>query len=121
MLIKFNFKNFRGFCFCGWVVLGPYHLKFRTLSRASECLFSLMNGDDMFATFYITDYGQHLMIWWFSRFYFYLFICLFIYVVLSLFIAIIMDSYETIKDYYENGMPLSDLQVCISYSLFHSL
>src|SRR5699024_8574822 len=31
-----------GFCFCGWVVLGPYHLKFRTLSSTSECLFSLM-------------------------------------------------------------------------------
>ncbi|KAH9516372.1 Mucolipin-2, variant 3 [Dermatophagoides farinae] len=40
-----------GFCFCGWVVLGPHHLKFRTLSSTLECLFSLMNGDDMFATF----------------------------------------------------------------------
>ncbi|KAH9521899.1 Mucolipin-2 [Dermatophagoides farinae] len=38
--------------FCGWVVLGPHHLKFRTLSSTLECLFSLINGDDMFATFF---------------------------------------------------------------------
>ena len=70
-----------------------------------------MNGDDMFATFYITDAQQLPIIWWFSRIYLYLFVCLFIYVVLSLFIALIMDSYETIKEYYENGLPLSNLQV----------
>ena len=31
---------YAGFCFCGWVVLGPYHFKFRTISRTSECLVS---------------------------------------------------------------------------------
>nr|MBE5724892.1 transient receptor potential cation channel, mucolipin ortholog [Cucujiformia] len=41
---------YSGFTFCGWLVLGPYHLKFRSLSTTSECLFSLINGDDMFAT-----------------------------------------------------------------------
>nr|NVI71469.1 transient receptor potential cation channel, mucolipin ortholog [Cucujiformia] len=41
---------YAGFTFCGWLVLGPYHLKFRSLSSTSECLFSLINGDDMFAT-----------------------------------------------------------------------
>lgn len=102
---------FSGFCFCGWVVLGPFHLKFRTLSLSSECLFSLMNGDDMFATFYITDASQQTIIWWFSRLYIYLFVCLFIYIVLSLFIALIMDSYETIKDYYRNQLPINGLQV----------
>ncbi|TKS68844.1 Mucolipin-1 Mucolipidin [Collichthys lucidus] len=40
-----------GYCFCGWIVLGPYHVKFRSLSMVSECLFSLINGDDMFVTF----------------------------------------------------------------------
>jgi len=68
-----------------------------------------MNGDDLFATFAITN-TQSLIIWWFSRLYLYGFIILFIYLVLSLFIAIIMDSYETIKDYYQNGFPLNDLQ-----------
>jgi len=104
---------YSGFCFCGWVVLGPYHLKFRTISRTSECLFALMNGDDLFATFAITN-TKSVLIWWFSRLYLYGFIILFIYVVLSLFIAIIMDSYETIKDYYQNGFPLTDMQKFIA-------
>nr|MBE5724898.1 transient receptor potential cation channel, mucolipin ortholog [Cucujiformia] len=34
---------YAGFTFCGWLVLGPYHLKFRSLSTTSECLFSLIN------------------------------------------------------------------------------
>ncbi|RWS17321.1 mucolipin-3-like protein [Dinothrombium tinctorium] len=103
------FLLYGGFCICGWVVLGPYHIKFRTLSTASECLFSLLNGDDMFATFAILD-ETHIIIWWFSRIYLYAFISLFIYVVLSLFIALIMDSYETIKEFYENGFPYTDLE-----------
>nr|NVI71483.1 transient receptor potential cation channel, mucolipin ortholog [Cucujiformia] len=41
---------YSGFTFCGWLILGPYHLKFSSLSTTSECLFSLINGDDMFAT-----------------------------------------------------------------------
>ena len=90
-----------GFCFTGWIILGPYHFKFQTLARTSECLFALMNGDDVFATF---AYLQHssLFVWWFSRLYLYIFVMLFIYIVLSLFIAILMDSYETIKEYYSN-------------------
>ncbi|XP_054154406.1 mucolipin-3-like [Oppia nitens] len=104
---------YSGFCFCGWVVLGPYHFKFRTISTTSECLFALMNGDDLFATFAITNTNS-TMIWWFSRLYLYSFIILFIYVVLSLFIAIIMDSYETIKDYYQNGFPMTDMQKFIA-------
>lgn len=72
-----------------------------------------MNGDDVFATFAITNTNS-LLIWWFSRLYLYGFIVLFIYVVLSLFIAIIMDSYETIKDYYNNGFPMTELQKFVS-------
>lgn len=59
-----------GFLIAGWVIIGPYSMKvssqsqffrvqrfasrlqFRTLGESSEALFSLMNGDDMFATFY---------------------------------------------------------------------
>lgn len=96
---------YSGFCFCGWIILGPYHLKFRTLSSTSECLFSLMNGDDMFATFFSTNVKAHSIIWWFSRIYFYLFISLAIYVIVSLFIAIILDSYESIRDYYAKSGP----------------
>ncbi|VDP30515.1 unnamed protein product [Soboliphyme baturini] len=85
-----------GFLFCGYVVLGPYNMKFRTLMMSSECLYSLINGDDMFATFSTTS-DKSTAVLWFSRIYFYTFISLFIYVVLSLFISILMDSYESLK------------------------
>lgn len=101
---------YAGFTFCGWLVLGPYNLKFRSLATTSECLFSLINGDDMFATFSITTTTKSPMLWWFSRIYLYSFISLFIYVVLSLFIAVIMDAYDTIKKYYKDGFPQSDLK-----------
>uniref|UniRef100_A0A8B9K846 Mucolipin TRP cation channel 2 n=1 Tax=Astyanax mexicanus TaxID=7994 RepID=A0A8B9K846_ASTMX len=85
-----------GYTFCGWVVLGPYNDKFEGLSRVAECLFSLVNGDDMFPTF--AEFQQkNTLVWLFSRVYLYSFISLFIYMVLSLFIALITDVYETIK------------------------
>ncbi|XP_063304452.1 mucolipin-1 isoform X1 [Pelobates fuscus] len=85
-----------GYCFCGWIVLGPYHVKFRSLSMVSECLFSLINGDDMFVTFSEMQQSSNL-VWLFSQLYLYTFISLFIYMVLSLFIALITGAYETIK------------------------
>ncbi|XP_042273739.1 mucolipin-2 isoform X2 [Thunnus maccoyii] len=97
-----------GYTFCGWIVLGPYHEKFEGLSRVSECLFSLVNGDDMFTTFaQLKD--KNTLVWLFSRAYLYSFISLFIYMVLSLFIALITDAYETIKNYQKDGFPLTDL------------
>lgn len=90
-----------GFCFSGWIILGPYHYKFYTLARTSECLFALMNGDDVFATFAYLQKSS-TFVWWFCRLYLYSFVLLFIYIVMSLFIAILMDSYETIKDFYQN-------------------
>ncbi|XP_045451127.1 mucolipin-3-like [Melitaea cinxia] len=100
---------YAGYMFCGWLVLGPYHMKFRSLATTSECLFSLINGDDMFATFSIMS-RKSPMLWWFSRVYLYSFISLYIYVVLSLFISVIMDAYDTIKQYYKEGFPKNDLQ-----------
>ncbi|ELU05297.1 hypothetical protein CAPTEDRAFT_136028 [Capitella teleta] len=98
-----------GFTVCGWVVLGPYHLKFRTLSVASECLFALVNGDELYVTFAtIPNTGSY--VWWYSRVFLYVFISFFIYVVLSVFISVIMDTYETIKSYYEHGFPKTELQ-----------
>ncbi|XP_074524557.1 mucolipin-2 isoform X2 [Halichoeres trimaculatus] len=98
-----------GYTFCGWIVLGPYHEKFESLSRVAECLFSLVNGDDMFTTFaQLKD--KNTLVWLFSRAYLYSFISLFIYMVLSLFIALITDAYETIKRYQKEGFPLTDLQ-----------
>jgi len=104
---------YMGFCFCGWVVLGPHHIKFRSLSSTSECLFALMNGDDMFATFAIMGVESGV-IWWFARVYLYIFLILFIYCVISLFLSVIMDSYETIREYHEKDQVLSHLWKFIS-------
>ncbi|TNM98502.1 hypothetical protein fugu_014748 [Takifugu bimaculatus] len=92
-----------GYCFCGWIVLGPYHDKFQTLDKVTECLFSLLNGDDMYATF-LRLRDKSYMVWLFSRLYLYSFISLFIYMVLSLFIALITDTYETIKELSSLGL-----------------
>lgn len=73
-----------------------FFFQFRSLNRVSECLFSLINGDDMFATFAKMQEKSYL-VWLFSRIYLYSFISLFIYMILSLFIALITDTYETIK------------------------
>ncbi|XP_017576609.1 mucolipin-3 isoform X2 [Pygocentrus nattereri] len=101
-----------GYCFCGWIVLGPYHDKFRSLNTVTECLFSLINGDDMFATFKNMQQKSYL-VWLFSRVYLYTFVSLFIYMVLSLFITLITDTYETIKQ-QSDGEPVSELQAFIS-------
>ncbi|XP_036902840.1 mucolipin-1 isoform X2 [Sturnira hondurensis] len=104
-----------GYCFCGWIVLGPYHVKFRSLSMVSECLFSLINGDDMFVTFAAmqAQQGRSSLVWLFSQLYLYSFISLFIYMVLSLFIALITGAYDTIK-HPGAGAEESELQAYIS-------
>lgn len=71
-------------------------LQFRTLNTVSECLFSLINGDDMFTTFKNMK-QKNSLVWMFSRIYLYTFVLLFIYMILSLFITLITDTYDTIK------------------------
>ncbi|XP_060596960.1 mucolipin-1-like [Ruditapes philippinarum] len=44
---------FVGFWSCSYIVLGPYHIKFRKMSTAAETLFSMSQGDEIFATFAI--------------------------------------------------------------------
>ncbi|CEF67744.1 3-phosphoinositide-dependent protein kinase 1 [Strongyloides ratti] len=83
-----------GFLFSGWVLIGPYSYKFRTISLSSETLFSLVNGDDMFPTFAtINDSNTSIKI-----------------------IAIIMDAYEIIKSQCSiNNVPeISQLKNFIS-------
>ncbi|PFX20439.1 mucolipin-3-like [Stylophora pistillata] len=90
---------FVGFMFCGWIVFGPFHPKFKTLDITAECLYSMINGDDLYYTYAeITRTNSPLVVWIFSKIYIYIFIALFIYVVLSLFIGIIADTYERLKD-----------------------
>ncbi|XP_062264739.1 mucolipin-1-like [Platichthys flesus] len=102
-----------GYCFCGWIVLGPYHTKFRSLSTVSECLFSLINGDDMFVTFAEMERSGTL-VWIFSQVYLYTFISLFIYMVLSLFIALITGAYDTIMAQTQEQVRVTDLHVFIA-------
>merc|ERR1712168_1282866 len=77
---------YMGYTFCGWLVLGPHNIKFRTIEKTSETLFSLLNGDDMYNTFQVTamptDGTEHYLRI-FNQLYLYTFISLFIYVVLS--------------------------------------
>ena len=98
---------FVGFTLPGFVILGPYHFKFQTLMSTAECLFSLVNGDDMFATFSSIPRNISMPIWIFSMLYLFTFISFFIYFVLSVFISIIMDTYENIKELNKNGLPTS--------------
>lgn len=111
---------YAGFTFSGWLIFGPYHLKFRSLSTTSECLFSLINGDDMFATFSIMS-AKSPLLWYFSRLYLYSFISLYIYIILSLFISVIMDAYDTIKLYYKDGFPKSSLECFIGDTSFEEV
>ncbi|XP_051573455.1 mucolipin-1b [Myxocyprinus asiaticus] len=99
---------YMGYCFCGWIVLGPYHAKFRSLSTVSECLFSLINGDDMFVTFSEVEQSGTL-VWVFSQLYLYTFISLFIYMILSLFIALITGAYDTITQQTQETPEVSEL------------
>ncbi|WKX93732.1 hypothetical protein Q1695_011192 [Nippostrongylus brasiliensis] len=106
LTMKKSIPNMLRFMTCAIV------LYFRTLGESSEALFSLMNGDDMFATFYTIN-DSNMVIKIFGTIYIYCFVSLFIYVVLSLFIAIIMDAYEVVKDRYSYGLsversPLKD-------------
>uniref|UniRef100_A0A668AR77 Mucolipin TRP cation channel 1 n=1 Tax=Myripristis murdjan TaxID=586833 RepID=A0A668AR77_9TELE len=104
---------YMGYCFCGWIVLGPYHTKFRSLSTVSECLFSLINGDDMFVTFAEMEQSGTL-VWVFSQVYLYTFISLFIYMVLSLFIALITGAYDTIMAQTQEQIRVTDLHAFIA-------
>ena len=72
-------------------------LQFRTLLLTMECLFSLLNGDDMYPTFTNVSTRSGTAVQIFSKLYLYGFISFFIYVVLSTFISIVGDTYERLK------------------------
>lgn len=98
----------RHWWFCGemlWLLV----VQFRYMSTASECLFSLVNGDDIFTTF-ATINDMNVVMWWYSRVYLYVFVSLFIYVILSVFISVIMDTYETLKVLLQSQCWLDDFK-----------
>ncbi|XP_053409028.1 mucolipin-3-like [Mercenaria mercenaria] len=93
-----------GFWVCGYVVMAPYHVKFKTPAAAAETLFAVVNGDEIYATLAIleSDKSGGNWVWWFSRFYIGAYVAIFTIVVINLLIALFMSAYESIKSYYED-------------------
>ncbi len=103
---------FIGFTFCGWLVLGPYNIKYKDYSTASQTLFALANGDDVYTTFSNVDSDQATM-WTYNQIFLYMYVAVFLIVVLNVAIAIINDSYEEIKQIYEKrdrGEPVNKIE-----------
>ncbi|XP_043116026.1 mucolipin-3 isoform X2 [Puntigrus tetrazona] len=114
-VLRFSFcavMIFLSYCFCGWIVLGPHNDNFRSFNMVANCLFSMINGDEIYSTF-TKIRGKSDLVWMFSRMYIYSFVPLFTFMITSLFIALFTDTYETIKKYQEHGAPPSELQAFI--------
>uniref|UniRef100_A0A3B3U3L4 Mucolipin TRP cation channel 1a n=1 Tax=Poecilia latipinna TaxID=48699 RepID=A0A3B3U3L4_9TELE len=92
-----------GYCFCGWIVLGPYHVKlYGSFIKLRSCKQSS-------SLFFTPPQFRSL-----SMIYLYTFISLFIYMVLSLFIALITGAYETIKHQTQEPIHITDLHAFIA-------
>lgn len=74
-------------------------LQFQTPKTAMETLFSIVNGDEIFATLAILEEDKSGGDWvfWFSRVYIGAYVAIFTIVVINLLIGIFMSAYETIK------------------------
>jgi len=85
---------FLAFSLTGYIVLSPFHPKFRNFYETIETLFCLLNGDDMYTTFDRIDEDDDQVAYFFSRIFLYLFLVLFIYFVLNLFTSLVITAYE---------------------------
>ncbi|GBO00460.1 Mucolipin-3 [Araneus ventricosus] len=122
LIIKKSFLNiirclacilvlFWGYCVIGWIVLAPYHVKFSSLSAASESIFSAMQGDDIFGIFTSLN-TDRLSVWWFCQIYTYSFIIIYIYVFGTLIITFIGDAFEILKQKYVNDdIPSTSVEI----------
>ncbi len=103
---------FVGFTFCGWLVLGPYNAKYKDYSTASDTLFALANGDDVYTTFENVDSHQTTM-WTYNQVFLVIYVVIFLIVVLNVAIAIFNDGYEEIKKVYDKrdkGEPVNKIE-----------
>ncbi|XP_053401141.1 mucolipin-3-like isoform X3 [Mercenaria mercenaria] len=95
---------FVGFWSCAYIVLGPYHVKFQSLSTTAESLFAMINGDEIFASFallqkaYVGDINR---VWLFSRIIIYGYVTIFTVLAFNLLIALFNSAYEVVKNSYE--------------------
>ena len=80
-----------------WKQLIPpssFFFQFRDLNSASEGLFGLLNGDDIYNTYTMISLEDDAVAYIYSRIFLYLFLALFIYAVLNLFTSLVISAYE---------------------------
>ncbi|XP_052067096.1 mucolipin-3-like isoform X4 [Mytilus californianus] len=84
---------FAGFVLCAWAVVGPYHIKFASLTSTFQSLLALVNGDEIYVTFTAVDSDKEI-VWFFNGFFLVVFLALFTLITLNIFIAIFNTAYE---------------------------
>ncbi len=103
---------FLGFTFCGWLVLGPYNVKYENFSTTFQTLFALANGDDVYKTFSLVN-SRDTMIWVYNQIFISIYVIVFLVVVLNVMIAIFIDGFEEVKKIYEKkqaGIPVNKIE-----------
>ncbi|XP_063444015.1 mucolipin-3-like isoform X2 [Mytilus trossulus] len=88
---------FIGFTLCGWVVLGPYHMKFFRIWEAFFCLYSILDGDELYLN-YVTVEDDKQIVWWFNSIFITLFHLVFAVIAMNIFIAIFTSTYEVMQE-----------------------
>ncbi|XP_021343277.1 mucolipin-3-like isoform X2 [Mizuhopecten yessoensis] len=88
---------FIAFALCGWMVMGPYHIKFTSIFSTFRCLFGLIAGDEIYVTLAAIE-DEFSFPWWFCAVFVTLYITIFTIVALNILIAIFTASYDSIKN-----------------------
>ncbi|KAK3608735.1 hypothetical protein CHS0354_001001 [Potamilus streckersoni] len=115
---------FVGFTLCGYVVFGPYHIKFQTMSKTADTLFAMITGDEIYLTLTVleTDKLGSQAVWWFAQTYLWLFVSIFTVLILNILIAIFNSAYEVIQKEYKKrrAKKNSDPLRRVLHELLHS-
>ncbi|XP_069101221.1 mucolipin-2-like isoform X2 [Argopecten irradians] len=88
---------FVSFALCGWIVMGPYHIKFSSIYSTFRCLFGLISGDEIYVTLAAID-DEFSFPWWFCAAFITLYTTIFTLVALNILIAIFTTAYESVKN-----------------------
>ncbi|XP_060570279.1 mucolipin-3-like [Ruditapes philippinarum] len=110
---------FVGFLFCGYIVMAPYHVKFKTPSDAAETLFSIINGDEIYTTLALleSEWSGGYWVRWFSRLYVVAFVAIFTVLGINLFIALFLNAYESIKHCQQGKRELGPIENLLNLAL----
>ncbi|KAL3852305.1 hypothetical protein ACJMK2_015964, partial [Sinanodonta woodiana] len=113
-----------GFTVCGYVVFGPYHIKFQTITKTANTLFAMVTGDEIYVTLAVleTDKLGNNAVWWFAQTYLWAFVSIFTILILNILIAIFNSAYEVIQTDYEKrrAKESSDPLRKVLHELLHS-